>query len=118
MKWWWLLVLFPALGGWAATQEAPKTSEPAWKEAAEASRKREASAGAALFRAHCADCHENAATGAPAKSTLELSLPVGAIYEVLTTGRMREIAAPLSDPQRREIAEYLAKSKISASPPR
>jgi polyvinyl alcohol dehydrogenase (cytochrome) len=72
----------------------------------------ENSPGNALFKDHCATCHEGGMARAPARITLELMAPM-AIYEALTHGLMQGQAAQLSDEQRRQVAEYLTHSNLN-----
>lgn len=78
---------------------------------------REESPGGALFRVHCAACHELTVAGAPAKTALQL-LTATTIYNVLAKGRMRVQAAALSDRERRQLASYLSLFRQRAAAPR
>ena len=77
------------------------------------------SPGLAVFQKHCAVCHENPVSGAPATAVLRYTLTAPSVYAALTTGAMRVQAAALSDQERRQVAEYLTQSRLtdSTSPP-
>lgn len=64
--------------------------------------------GAALFKAHCAACHDNAggASRAPARAVLASHTP-NDIFDTLTQGSMKAMAAGLSETDRDAIAVYL-----------
>lgn len=62
--------------------------------------------GAALYRQHCASCHEGQVPKAPQKVFLHM-LSADSIHRALTSGIMQAQAAALNDQQRREVADYL-----------
>ncbi len=105
----------------AQVVQGTKTAAPATDIIVEESREQEKTArqfedspGKVVFHEHCAQCHENANSGAPALFALRvLSGPT--VYAALNTGRMRAQAASLSDQQRRQVAEYIALVPLSAS---
>ena len=62
---------------------------------------------AALYRAHCAACHDaSSATRAPAPAALKL-MSAANILRALETGVMKEQAAGLTAAERRELADFL-----------
>jgi polyvinyl alcohol dehydrogenase (cytochrome) len=65
-----------------------------------------------MFEQHCAMCHNNPATRAPAISSLRAMSP-GFIVNALTSGIMQGPGAALSPTQRVAIAEYLTGKKLS-----
>src|SRR5581483_10452180 len=70
------------------------------------------STGTHLFNDHCATCHGNPQVErAPSPATLKQMAPEH-VYEVLTNGSMKAMAAGLTDQEKREIAEYLGGRKI------
>jgi polyvinyl alcohol dehydrogenase (cytochrome) len=71
--------------------------------------------GEAVFEKHCAVCHENSATGAPAKSVLMFSMSPVTIYDALTSGRMRTQGSLLADRERRQVAEYLTGRRLNTA---
>ena len=73
--------------------------------------------GRALFRGHCAVCHDRGAAGAPPTLTLGM-LGARSIHGALTSGRMRAQGQALSDGERRTLAEYLSGERLDASPGR
>jgi polyvinyl alcohol dehydrogenase (cytochrome) len=64
--------------------------------------------GAAVYREHCALCHESGSDRVPARSSLK-QMPPESIVKVLETGAMRGIAGvgSLTPGQRDAIAEFL-----------
>ncbi|HKV04481.1 MAG TPA: PQQ-binding-like beta-propeller repeat protein [Candidatus Acidoferrales bacterium] len=66
------------------------------------------SPGEALFDEHCASCHANgsAVERAPDLKTL-MELTPESVYAAVTTGSMSVPAQPLTDDQKRLVAEYL-----------
>jgi polyvinyl alcohol dehydrogenase (cytochrome) len=70
--------------------------------------------GEALFRSHCAQCHDGGLARAPNTSLLR-QLPSSAIYDALTQGVMRTQAVRLSDAERGLVAEYLAGRSSAAA---
>jgi polyvinyl alcohol dehydrogenase (cytochrome) len=67
--------------------------------------------GAAVYREHCAQCHEGQAQKAPTKTFLSLMSPE-AIYDALALGIMRPMAARMNDEQKHHVAEYLSGSPV------
>jgi polyvinyl alcohol dehydrogenase (cytochrome) len=67
--------------------------------------------GQDLFKRHCYHCHNGSVPKAPHKYLLQ-EMPTRIIYQTLTTGAMKDIAANLADNQRRLIAEYLTQKKL------
>lgn len=65
--------------------------------------------GAALYRAHCASCHDHASARVPPASALKAMTPA-AVHEALTAGSMREQARGLSDGQLLAVIAYIAPS--------
>ena len=63
--------------------------------------------GAAVFKAHCAQCHEGQVPKAPQRVFLQM-MSGPTIHEALTHGLMRGQAQSLSEKQRVEVAEYLS----------
>ena len=68
------------------------------------------SAGAAIYGAHCAMCHDQTATGSriPPRSALEAITP-DAVVAALTSGVMKEQGAGLSEKERAEVAAWLGR---------
>jgi polyvinyl alcohol dehydrogenase (cytochrome) len=62
---------------------------------------------AALFKTHCAGCHENADTKAPPTANLR-KMPVQRISQTMEMGIMQPMAAALTPEQRRQVAQWLA----------
>jgi len=63
--------------------------------------------GAALFKNHCAACHDNGGSSrAPARAVLASHAP-NDIFDTLTQGSMKPMAAGLSEAERDAIALYL-----------
>src|SRR5262245_62892246 len=62
-------------------------------------------AAPALYQQNCGGCHDG--KQAASITTLQETSPER-VYESLTTGKMREQAAALSDVQKKQIAEFLA----------
>jgi polyvinyl alcohol dehydrogenase (cytochrome) len=66
------------------------------------------SPGATVFGEHCASCHQNPSTNNRAPDlTALMKLTPENIYQAMTTGSMVVPAQPLSDEQKRQVAEYL-----------
>jgi len=63
--------------------------------------------GAAIYKSHCASCHDNSATThAPATAALR-AMTLDSIVRSLESGSMKEQAAGLSASEKRSVAEYL-----------
>ena len=63
--------------------------------------------GEALYRSHCAACHDNGqALRAPSLATLK-AMRYQAIYFALTGGKMQDQARALSSAQRAALIDYL-----------
>jgi polyvinyl alcohol dehydrogenase (cytochrome) len=73
---------------------------------AEAPIDRATRSGGPIYRAHCAVCHEGSVPSAPRRELLSM-MPAAAILEAMNGGIMTQMAAGLSQRQRRQIAEYL-----------
>ena len=73
---------------------------------------REAMPGAGPYHIVCAQCHDKAVYKAPAKSFLNLMAP-DAIYSALSGGPMTQLAAALTDEQKRAVAEYLGDASLA-----
>src|SRR5438093_1007327 len=58
-----------------------------------------------IFQQNCGTCHDG--KQAPSITDLQQYSPER-VYEALTTGKMKDQAAPLQDVQKRQIAEFLA----------
>ena len=69
--------------------------------------------GAAVYAAHCSQCHEGQAAKAPSRTFLQFMRPE-AIYESLTVGIMQPQAAKLTDAEREHVAEYLSGVPLGA----
>jgi polyvinyl alcohol dehydrogenase (cytochrome) len=76
--------------------------------------------GQMIFLEHCATCHKNDAPASGADEKIGPTLPTlqqyppERIYEALTHGKMKVMAANLPDEQRRQIAEWLASRPIGS----
>jgi polyvinyl alcohol dehydrogenase (cytochrome) len=70
--------------------------------------------GAAVYKRHCASCHDNPAVRAPARDALG-ALSAARVTESLETGVMRVQGEALSAAERRAIAAFV--SAPSAAPP-
>jgi polyvinyl alcohol dehydrogenase (cytochrome) len=77
---------------------------------------REKLPGAAVYRAHCATCHEGQAPKAPSRTFLQMMTPE-AIDRALTVGIMQREAAALGDDDKRHVAEYLSGLPFGAPQP-
>src|SRR5262249_16233917 len=60
-----------------------------------------------IFQQNCGTCHGHDGKQAPSITDLQNHSPEE-IYEVLTTGKMKEQAAQVPDVQKRKIAEFLS----------
>jgi polyvinyl alcohol dehydrogenase (cytochrome) len=69
--------------------------------------------GGPLFQTNCASCHDGTVPKAPAIVWLEMMAP-DAVLASMEDGIMREQAAHLSAAERRQIAEYLARTPSDA----
>jgi polyvinyl alcohol dehydrogenase (cytochrome) len=90
---------------------AEATETVKWNQADPA---REASAGAQVYRANCAACHEAGVGRAPQKYNLADMTPE-AIHYALTKGPMQPQGSALSDEQKIQVAEYLSGRKFGAA---
>jgi polyvinyl alcohol dehydrogenase (cytochrome) len=70
-------------------------------------------AGEAIYREHCASCHENPGSHAPAPSTFTMLAPE-IILRALTTGPMQAQGVALSGEQRALVAQYLSKRALGS----
>ncbi len=75
--------------------------------------KYENSPGKAVFRQHCAVCHEQGVAGAPARYMLGL-MSARSIYLALSSGVMQAQGARLGDEERSQVAEYLTHSGLDS----
>jgi polyvinyl alcohol dehydrogenase (cytochrome) len=78
--------------------------------------------GAASFRVNCSSCHGTADGPQPANATAPSvaalrRLSPEAILNTLLNGKMRIQATPLSDGERRAVAEYLGGRALRITPP-
>jgi polyvinyl alcohol dehydrogenase (cytochrome) len=87
-----VLALLAAMG--TATRGQNKESQP--------------SQGEALYRAHCASCHEGQAARAPARTAIARMSQVN-IRVALTSGNMKQEAATLTPAEIDAVANYLSK---------
>ncbi len=70
--------------------------------------------GATVFNTLCATCHkENSPVNAPAPEALK-AMPVAAIQAALDTGKMKTIAAGLSESERTAVAKYLGVAGVES----
>jgi polyvinyl alcohol dehydrogenase (cytochrome) len=76
---------------------------------------RESTPGAALFRQHCAVCHNGRVSRAPQRTFIEMMKPKQ-LFSVLEHGVMRQQASALTESERRQIVEYLAGPETAAPP--
>jgi polyvinyl alcohol dehydrogenase (cytochrome) len=72
------------------------------------------STGVNQYFNNCASCHENADVHEAPRTGVIKQMTPERIYETLTTGTMRTVAAALSDQDKRLIAEWLGGRKIDA----
>jgi polyvinyl alcohol dehydrogenase (cytochrome) len=70
--------------------------------------------GVAVYETQCTRCHGNPAVRAPSPATLR-QLPAERIYAALARGSMKVEAAPLTDTQKRLVAEYLSGRPIGSA---
>jgi mono/diheme cytochrome c family protein len=66
------------------------------------------SQGEGLFQARCNMCHGTGMGGAPLMEKLS-ALSTDSIIEKMTTGTMAPMASGLSDSDKKDIAEFIAK---------
>ena len=71
--------------------------------------------GAALYKQHCANCHDAAAERVPPLAALK-AMPAAAIRASLETGKMREQAAALSAAERDRVAAFLGTATTATNP--
>ena len=73
------------------------------------------STGVNLFNTNCTGCHgETSVEHAPSGSAIKTMTPEH-IYEVITTGPMKNMAAQLSEDEKRLLAEYMGGRKLDKS---
>src|SRR5919108_5178046 len=72
------------------------------------------STGVNQYFTNCASCHEKAESHEAPRTALLKQMTPERIYETLSTGTMRNIAAALSDADKRLIAEWLGGRKIDS----
>ena len=71
--------------------------------------------GAAVYERACAGCHSTTGSGAPARDVLRTLTPE-AIHNALVNGKMQVQGSPLSEAERRAVAEFLAERPFGAAP--
>src|SRR5689334_3042521 len=71
------------------------------------------SGGEELFHRNCAQCHEGGNPQAPPRAAFSFMTPAR-IYKALTEGVMRPMAQPLSDQDKRRLAEFLSGRRIES----
>ena len=71
--------------------------------------------GTATYQANCAACHENAGSHAPSAAGLGTLSP-DIVLRALTSGRMQQQAASLSDDQRAAVAQVLTNQPLGSGP--
>src|SRR5262249_62211504 len=70
------------------------------------------STGVNLFKNNCTTCHGNPpAERAPAEATIK-QMPPERIYDAITNGSMKSMAAKLTDDEKRLLAEYMGGRKL------
>jgi len=69
--------------------------------------------GKRLYDQHCATCHGGTVAKAPPLSLLQIMAP-GSILRAMNGGVMQQQAAPLTEVERRQLAEWLAGRSIDA----
>src|SRR3954467_9250327 len=70
------------------------------------------STGVNLFKNNCTSCHGNPPVEhAPSEAVIK-QMPPERIYEAITTGAMKNMAAKLNDDEKRLLAEYMGGRKI------
>jgi polyvinyl alcohol dehydrogenase (cytochrome) len=69
--------------------------------------------GQRVYKANCAGCHNTGAGRAPQPSVLRAMRPAS-IYQALTEGVMKPMAAGLSEAERMAVTEFLAERKFGA----
>ncbi|MFL6416044.1 MAG: PQQ-binding-like beta-propeller repeat protein [Bryobacteraceae bacterium] len=90
-------------------------AQSATAQAPQAQVRQSESTGTDVFMEKCATCHGNAlVTNAPQSTILKQMTPEH-IYDVLTNGVMKPMAAGLSDAQLRAVSEYLGGRKIDTA---
>lgn len=72
--------------------------------------------GKALFAQNCAACHEGGMPKAPHREFIETMTP-DAILLAMNEGVMKQQAAHLDQPQRRQIAEFLTRTDLASYKP-
>ena len=72
--------------------------------------------GAALYAAHCAQCHEGGVAKAPHMQWLEL-MPPAAIVNALSRGVMAEQGRALSPTQHLQVAEFITRRSLAKGLP-
>jgi polyvinyl alcohol dehydrogenase (cytochrome) len=70
--------------------------------------------GEALYRAHCASCHDGLAQRAPARAVLEQMTRSNILFAI-TKGDMKQQAASLTENEKVTLADYLGKVPSSGS---
>jgi len=70
--------------------------------------------GTATYQANCAMCHDNAGSHAPSAAGLATLSP-DVVLRALTTGRMQQQAASLSDEQRAAVAQVLTNQPLGSA---
>ncbi|MEO6041208.1 MAG: PQQ-binding-like beta-propeller repeat protein [Croceibacterium sp.] len=71
-------------------------------------------AGAAIYQAHCASCHENPGSHAPAPGALGMLAPES-IVRALATGPMKQQGAALSAGDKALVAQFIAKRPLGTA---
>lgn len=69
--------------------------------------------GAATYASNCAACHDNAGSHAPSTAGLAMLSP-DIVLRALTSGRMQQQAAALTDAQRAAVAQHVTNQPLGA----
>lgn len=71
--------------------------------------------GKQVFAAHCSSCHKDSAVGLAPGYTILTTMTPRSILAALTTGKMKQQAASLSDMERKAVAQWLTGSALKES---
>src|SRR5438876_3414355 len=74
----------------------------------------QAGTGATIFENNCATCHAGTDPRVPTVASLRQRTPES-IVDALTVGAMREHGAPLSNAEKRAVAEFLGRALQSST---
>jgi Glucose dehydrogenase len=69
--------------------------------------------GKRLFATHCYSCHKDSGVGAAPGYTILTLMTPNSILAAMNSGKMQQQAAPLSEAERKAVAQWITQSKLT-----